>query len=494
MDIVTEINTALRRNLKTGFQYNRLIPKFQNIIHHFDNKNDDSDTYDTLKFMDQWTKKYYKQLERIALLLKGATIQETVSNIYDWLYNHFQYNIDTDVQKLFAPSSAWYYRKKGIDCKSYSVLASALLLNLKIPHSFRKVMLSGSNKWSHVYVIVNDENNNSYYVIDATTHNNKEVNYKIKYDYTMSGLTHIGLASSYNTEYHGAYPIMDYTSLNCSCEYNTGLNGISDMFNNVTSLFNTPRNCWGGTAFDSGQASQAIDSSAAFFKGLIQKINQAVIDKDLNSLSTLDTEFYGIVKAGLCGYDKKIWEKDWNDCTDDSIHVVVDFLKFYRDIVLKAYEGWISQYFNIQNVSTKRYNNRNIEGKPYYLYFAYTDSGCELDIPVRSFTIKDNVSQITEFEFTPYIVQAVTNPSSFNLPQFLSSLNTVLTTYQNTVGGGSGDFGNGTGTDENDYNGNNGGSTSNNSGVNAGVVVGAVAVFGGIAYYLKNRKKTVANV
>ncbi|WP_130735503.1 transglutaminase-like domain-containing protein [Flavobacterium sp. J27] len=490
MDIVTEVNTALYRPLKPGFQYDKLMPEFQNSVYHFDSKNQNSTTFNTLQFMQQWTLRYYKQLEKVAPLLQGKSTAQTVSNIYTWLYSHFQYNIDTNVQKLFSPSSAWYYRKQGIDCKSYSILASCLLLNLKIPHAFRKVKLKGSTKWSHVYVVV--PQGNTYYVIDATTHQNREVNFNEKYDLSMSGLTHIGLASPYENTYDASY----YDSLNCSCQDNpnNGLHGISDMFSNVTSLFSTPMNCWGGSGFDSGQAQFAIDHSAVFFKGLIQKINTAVANNEVNVLSQLDTEFYGIVKAGLCGYDKKIWEKDWNDCTDASIHAVVNFLKFYRDIVLKGYEAWLNQYYTIENVSTKRYNNRNIEGNPYYLYFAYTDSGCELDIPVRSFTIKEGVTEITQFEFTPYIVQAVTNPSSFNLPEFLNSLNTVLTTYQNTVGGG-GTTGNYSDSGSEDFSNNgNGANEPEGSGVNTGVVVGGTLLVGGILYYLNNRKKTTANV
>jgi hypothetical protein len=190
----SSINSVLYRPLKSGKEYIGLIPAYQKVDQSFDKKSDNSDTYDTLNYMSQWAYKYVSQMAKIAPLLKGNTLQETVNKIYGFLYSHFQYKLDGETQNLYSPSAAWHFREKGFDCKTYSILASTILQNLKIPHSFRMVKQAGVNpgEWSHVYVIV--PNGSSYYVIDGTTHNNREVNYTNKYDYDM---IHKGLASPY---------------------------------------------------------------------------------------------------------------------------------------------------------------------------------------------------------------------------------------------------------------------------------------------------------
>jgi len=190
------IDAQLYRTLKSGSQFEGLIPAYQGSEYNFDKEADNSNTYDTLRYMAQWSNKYAYQMKRIAPLLKGESIQETVNNIYQFLYSHFQYKLDGSLQNLYSPSAAWHFRKTGFDCKTYSLLASCILQNLNIKHSFRMVQQAGimPGKWSHVYVIVPDKN--IEYVIDATTHTNKQVSYTKKHDYNMK---HLGLASPYNS-------------------------------------------------------------------------------------------------------------------------------------------------------------------------------------------------------------------------------------------------------------------------------------------------------
>jgi hypothetical protein len=189
---MSSIDAMLYRPLKSGNEYNGLIPPYTGLEYKFDKETDNSTTYDTLKYMAEWSNKYAYQMKRIAPLLKGRTIQETANKIYQFLYSHFQYKLDGSLQNLYSPSAAWHFRKTGFDCKTYSLLASCILQNLNITHSFRMVQQAGimPGEWSHVYVIIPD--NNTEYVIDATTHTNKQVSYTKKYDYVMK---HLGLAS-----------------------------------------------------------------------------------------------------------------------------------------------------------------------------------------------------------------------------------------------------------------------------------------------------------
>ncbi|SDZ91093.1 hypothetical protein SAMN05443667_101258 [Flavobacterium gillisiae] len=221
----SSIDSILYRPLKHGKEYNALIPLYKGIDHNFDNKSDNSDTYDTLKYMAEWANKYASQMAKIAPILKGRSLQETVNNIYQFLYSHFQYRLDGETQNLYSPSAAWHFREKGFDCKTYSILASTILQNLRIPHAFRMVQQAGimPGEWSHVYVVI--PNGSSHYIIDATTHNNKEVSFTNKYDYNMK---HKGLASPY------------VSGLGCACQgtpiRSTGLGAPSVMANTVNNF------------------------------------------------------------------------------------------------------------------------------------------------------------------------------------------------------------------------------------------------------------------
>jgi hypothetical protein len=155
--------------------------------------------------MRKWATKNAPQVKELALKeLQGSTLRQIVDNIYGFLYNHFQYELDGAEQRLKSPACAWATRKEGMDCKSYSILASALLINLGVKHYFRRVKQPGQyqDKWTHVYVIVPTDQKNpprqnpkEYLVIDATRHQNIEGRYLENSDSLMSkvSLRHVGL-------------------------------------------------------------------------------------------------------------------------------------------------------------------------------------------------------------------------------------------------------------------------------------------------------------
>ncbi|WP_163398162.1 transglutaminase domain-containing protein [Flavobacterium fluviatile] len=226
---MNEIDFQLYRPLKAGKEFEKLIPHYKGIDHSFDKKGDNSDTFDSLRFMAEWAQKYANQMSKVAPKLNGRNLQETAKKIYDFLYHHFQYRIDEELQNLYSPSAAWHFREKGFDCKTYSILASTILQNLQIPHAFRMVQQAGMapDRWSHVYVIVPSGNN--HYVIDATTHSNKEVSFTKKYDYIMK---HRGLAS----------PHVQFNGLGCACSgkplSHAGL-GSPDVLSNTIKNFHS---------------------------------------------------------------------------------------------------------------------------------------------------------------------------------------------------------------------------------------------------------------
>ncbi len=176
-----DVNEALQRKIKNGNKYDRYFEKVNCKSSFVGTGNT---TYG-MQQMQEVSKKYQYQTAEIAKQLRKPTISQTVSSIYEFLYDHLQYQLDGYDQQLRSPACSWQQRSSGIDCKSYSVFASTILLNLGIKHYFRKIKQPGYNPdaWTHVYVIV--PNGENYYVIDGTLHKNIEVPYSEKEDLLM---------------------------------------------------------------------------------------------------------------------------------------------------------------------------------------------------------------------------------------------------------------------------------------------------------------------
>ncbi|CAM1374391.1 conserved protein of unknown function [Tenacibaculum litopenaei] len=152
------------------------------------------DTKEAIDQMALWAKKYKHHTQTLAQeVFSNLPLQQLCKELHSFLYNHFQYKIDGYKQKLRSPACSWSSRHQGIDCKSYSIFASTVLLNLGVSHSLRRVEQQAGKGYSHVYVIVTKDQKNfdlskGYYVIDGTIIHNvsQEVNYTKKDDVFMS--------------------------------------------------------------------------------------------------------------------------------------------------------------------------------------------------------------------------------------------------------------------------------------------------------------------
>ena len=193
-----EISAGLKRNLKIGKEYNKLIPSVKCERTNFG----EGDTFKTVNWMKDWIEKYSYQTEKLSPILKGRSLQETVNNIYQFLYDHVQYTADGPLQQLRSPACTWAQRKEGVDCKSYSVFASSILSNLGIKHFIRQIRQAYfyPEEFTHVYIVVpvdqtvsKYQKNTPTYVLDATKHQNTESNYLEKADVHMVNLKNIGL-------------------------------------------------------------------------------------------------------------------------------------------------------------------------------------------------------------------------------------------------------------------------------------------------------------
>ena len=184
---IDAVNGALRRDIKSGNQYEKYFPKAECKAASLGS----GDTTFTLELMKQWVQKYQYQTSKIAPILKGRSIPATVQNIYNFLFHHLQYAADGYEQNLRSPACSWASRKQGIDCKSYSLFAGSVLSKLKIPFKFRKITQPQSpDVWSHVYVIIPYQNKEL--IIDATKSVNEEPNKILEFDMSIN-LPHFGL-------------------------------------------------------------------------------------------------------------------------------------------------------------------------------------------------------------------------------------------------------------------------------------------------------------
>lgn len=178
------------RILKSGNEFNHLIPSPTSKEPFFTWA---GDTYATIRYMRQTVNDTLPQTEKLSKKLKGSSLRQTCKNIFDFLYNHIQYEQDKPgIEQLRSPARSWADRRRGIDCDCYSIFASSILTNLGIPHAFRKTKYDRNPKFQHIYVIVpKDEKRikgrDSYYVIDPVLNGfDKEKKYSQKHDEIMT--------------------------------------------------------------------------------------------------------------------------------------------------------------------------------------------------------------------------------------------------------------------------------------------------------------------
>ncbi|GAA4850985.1 hypothetical protein [Algivirga pacifica] len=141
-----------KRQILSGMAYEKYFKsplKTDPVLHK------DGNTFDTIQFMEQIVRKTLEDTKAIAKVLKGERVQETLQNLFAFLYRHVQYRIDTPgVEQLRRPSRTWADRFEGVDCDCYSIFISSVLTNLGIPHAFRKTKYGGKSYFQHIYVVV----------------------------------------------------------------------------------------------------------------------------------------------------------------------------------------------------------------------------------------------------------------------------------------------------------------------------------------------------
>ena len=129
---------------------------------------------DTLQHMKRMALEYHYQVSDLAEVLKGRTVKESASNIWHFLRENTAYKLDQDgIEELRTPARSLADGKAGldntsfgIDCDDYTILISALLLEMGVSHEYRVAAYKAPGKFQHIYPVAFDKNGNSW-VIDV---------------------------------------------------------------------------------------------------------------------------------------------------------------------------------------------------------------------------------------------------------------------------------------------------------------------------------------
>jgi hypothetical protein len=161
--------------VKNGSSFSALIKKSENKTVSYGNGN--NSTIEGVEFMADLINKSSHQVKTLAKKLKRNTLKETIASIHSFLTTYIQYKADDRLQNLYSPSSAWANRKEGVDCKSFTIFAVALLKEMGYSSIIRQVKQPQfySDQFTHVYVVVpkNQQSKavkspDSYFVLDGT--------------------------------------------------------------------------------------------------------------------------------------------------------------------------------------------------------------------------------------------------------------------------------------------------------------------------------------
>ncbi|WP_062053783.1 transglutaminase-like domain-containing protein [Aquimarina longa] len=127
---------------------------------------------DTLLAMKRIALRDFKQVEGLAIELQGNTIAKTSQNIWEYLRENTRYKLDQKgIEELRTPTRSIIDGQKGvydtyygIDCDDYTILVSALLLNLGIDHEYRVAAYEEVGKFQHIYPVAFDTDGTPYII------------------------------------------------------------------------------------------------------------------------------------------------------------------------------------------------------------------------------------------------------------------------------------------------------------------------------------------
>jgi len=182
IELVNEVATMISKIVKKGFQVlrkkgknlNGLPIEIQGYNGFRKTLVKNAELEDTLENMQRIALRDTYQVSALAEILKGDSVATTSENIWNWMRANTKYKLDKKgLEELRTPARSIVDGEKGlsnsnygIDCDDYTILISAILLNLGIDHGYRITAYEERGQFQHIYPVAIDENGNQF-VIDA---------------------------------------------------------------------------------------------------------------------------------------------------------------------------------------------------------------------------------------------------------------------------------------------------------------------------------------
>lgn len=417
-----DFDNMLYRPVANGKEFANLIPK-STCKMKVSGKGDTSFSMQEIKEM---AIEYSWQMSKIAKELQASSLTETVENVKDFIYWHFQYKADKEDQLMRSPSCSWHQRYDGIDCKSYSILASAIFLEMGIYHYIRRIKQPAyePTEWTHVYVIVPVDQEtgglqNGYYAVDGTLFEDDEPLFVEKNDLFM-GLQHYRLnaPAEKNIPINGVFDDIDSDSIS--------LSSITDAINNIGNVGDFIK-CLGNQAFTDNEYQASVKKIHEYFNNLIAKINSSVVNNDDETFANAIQEFKGNSKVFVKGGEATLADGWRNSCTKDRIRSQIKVLTFYRDTVGAFIDGWLSDNFTKDNTKSgqpREYNNVDTFKR---FGIAFINYGSP-KFTEQKYYYDPKAKSIPKLEITPYVVEAG-KKGSLNILEALGTLATILVKF-----------------------------------------------------------------
>lgn len=415
---MSDFDTMLWRQLRSGNEYDALFPKSLCKSTYVGNGNTDFSIDEMEKVINQ----YAFQTEKVAKKLQRTSLKATTDTIHDFLFNHFQYLADESNQLLRSPACSWFTRKKGIDCKSYTILGMSLCLNLNLIAYIRKIKQPGyaPDEYTHVYVIVpKDQQTGSlesgYYVIDGTLKSNIEPAFIGKSDLQMS---------------------LQHYSLNGPTERSLPLNGTSLSINNLKDLAKKPslKNLsaifsgifCGASAFTQSMSNVSLAKIEEYYSSWMLRLNTAIQNRDFINVSMLVAEFSANTTCFRTASQSKK-SQGFNSCTSARIEANTKAFLFYDTIIRQMLMAYMSEYFTpTSGGQTFTAFSEGSEGK---YGFHFTNSKQEFVIPSTYNNVQPKPIDIPAFSIPKQVIDQTNTGTKINLDsilQLMEAAGTVL--------------------------------------------------------------------
>ncbi|PSG90885.1 hypothetical protein [Aurantibacter aestuarii] len=445
------------------------------------------DTYFGINAIKDWIYSNLKEVDskKAVEFFKSNSLKELVSKIHSTLYNNFTYVADGYDQDLQSPNYAFHNRHVGMDCKSFTILASTFLLVNNVKHYLRKIkqFADRPDEFSHIYIVVPTDQQTAnlasgYYVLDATLSSNTEPLFIEKHDIFMKQLPYNGLNGANNNA----------NGLNNSFDFGEMFKDVD--WGDLKSIFKS-LSCLGGSAYSSARLQQDINLASAIISERIKAINESAFNNDMVSLGKEVQNFFGFVATMNHIFIEKKHSNGWNSCTTKALNSIIDWSHKVRYVGGKALIVWFDRYYDVTfNVNAKRYYSSSIFNALWAGYMSPTDNTQW----AGEYTLvrKNPNEEVKAFVYNDYLT-SIDSPAQINETSFLNSLSTVLIPLVTSQTNGSNDTSNdGTGN-QNTYEpiGNNNNEPKKASTANlffGGVLLGTAVYYGGKA--IANSKKS----